>query len=474
MESFSDYIKRNLDDIDFMFSPEGKLVYREVNGFHHDAKMFMQSKRFERFAKMVLSKIETFLASLNLVSVYENNRCGKDTPNFIQCLMVTVMEYSTKMLDDLKLNKKGDMIDEDVRVSKEGVHFSFSLHYLLYGIPYKSSSPLFDLEDFVGEKLDYNEIFMSEESDSESSDEKKKYSLLLRPVWSIVNDDLFPILCLSCLERACYNFIHLKMLEQNLQDESWYTAVKTITNEQLIWIMSNTFELLMYEVEARAGCLTLYMLPNGSPRIFKELQEATEEIENLKEQAKAEDERVKELLAKRDRDLQSVRNECNVLQNKLDNMESNDNEIVKLKRKVKALEQELQSTKDRLASAEQYTDELQEAMNEPDTEPVTDTAIDPTMFADKRIVFIRDKANENYVIMKRLAESFPSARFTNCIASDINANATDLIVVFTSYVHHCIYYNASSIARRKHIPIISTYKANYDMVLADIARAFDK
>ena len=454
-----------LDDTQFA-APVMCTVVKELTNFYHDARDFMQSKRFDRFAEMVENKIDKLLVALNIISVSGNECKTKAVPGFYKCFGSAIIEYSARKLNDIRSSE-----DDTAVLHKQYLHLSVSFLDLISAVPYKLSSPLYDLDEFINDTIDYGELFGGDYYAEIGG--IKVDSPLIKPVICIVKDDTFPTLCRVCLERACYDFIHLQSLEQELDDANWYLKIKNVTDEQLIWLMSKTFEHLLYEVEARCGCLVLYSLPENSPAVFSELAKAKETIDEITEQMELKTKQATEAASNRERELQEIRTKYRQLEESLSQKDDNTAELARLKRQLKMMEQENQSLKDRLASAEQYADELQKAMNESDNEAVVNTAVDPALFADKRIVFIRDKANENFVIMKRLAEAFPTAKFTNCIASDINAKATDLIVVFTSYVHHHTFWNATSIAKRKQIPIISTSKANYDMILNDIVKAFD-
>lgn len=464
MNGILDYLAKESEANELKFySPAATIAFREITSFYHDADAFMTTKRFDRFASLIEDKIDKFIIDLNIMSVSSSN-FGKEVsrPSFYKCLKAGVVEHSVRKL----MEKKSDELDETVSIDHKDMRLSISFYNLINAIPEKVCSPLYDLSDIIGETVNYDELY---KEGTVTWQDKEFQSPILTPVLNIVNDDdMFSILCRSCLERACYDFVHLQALEQKLVSESWFSTVKNITTEQVLWLMSVTFEHLMYEIETRAGCLCLYSMPKDSPAVFHELRDAKDTIENLTEQLALKCEQALEVVGKRDREISDLKGECKQLRDKLQLRSDNADELLRLKRQFKAMEQENQQLKDKLASAEQYADELQKALNEPDAEPDTDTTIDLSEYSGKRIVFVRDKENENYVFLKRLAETFPNARFTNCIASEINARTTDLIVVFTSYVCHGTFWNAMSIAKRKNIPVLITYKANYDMIVADI------
>ena len=459
MSSLAEYMKKH----GACTNSTASTLYKEIAGFYHDAESFMETKRFDRFVVMTINKINDFLTALNMKSSRNGYKVDAKNDDFCKCLRSAVIEYSALKLKEI--NGRSEMLDMD----KHGLILSTTFYEVVKSIPYKPTSPLYDLSEIIGGEIDYEALFAKTDI---MFGESQITSPIIQPLLAILNDDVFPILCVSCLERACYDFIHLQALEHDLTDENWYTSVKAVTNEQLIWLMSKTFEHLLYEVETRAGCVTLYALPKNSPSVFHKLHDANEVIEDMKKQLEAKTEQTAELTNRYERELQNAKTEYRRLQDKLQQKDDNTAELAKLKRQLKMLENENQELREKTVSAEQYAEELHKALNEPESEAVPDITADLSAVTNKRIVFVRDKETENYTFLKRLAETFPNARFTNCIASDINAKATDLIVVFTAYVCHGTFWNAMNISRRKNIPAIVTNRANYDVIVADIVNKF--
>ena len=459
MNDLPNFFKEETNKIKFT-SDSTKTAFKEITSFYHNAENFMKTKRFDRFVELVERKFETFLNSFDIVRVSESCK-QKVSPSIVRCFGTAVLEYSANKVKPERAEASSDAVSDRGRIC-------LSCLNLVSGIPYKTNSPLFDLNEYAGAN---NGINISYGTDKIKLGDETINSPLLGFALAIVRNDMFPYICCSCIERACYDYIQLKSLEQELSDENWYSTLKRITNEQVIWLMSKSFEHILYEIEARAGCQMLLSMSENSPVVFQELQETKERANALEAENAEKDKRINELIIKHNRELQETKSEYTALQNKVSGTQDNSSEIAMLKRKLKAAEQEKQALRKKLKSAEEYADSLLETANEPVPESEPDTTIDPAAFADKRIVFVRDKFSEDYPAVKRLAEVIPNAKFTNCIASDINAKATDLIVVLTSYVHHHTTYNADSIAKGRNIPIIRVNKVNCDIILSEISRA---
>jgi actin-related protein len=181
--------------------------------------------------------------------------------------------------------------------------------------------------------------------------------------------------------------------------------------------------------------------------------------------------RLTELLAMKDRELEAQKQKNAELQKQINENREKDKRESEAQKELRKLQAKFEKLSARYESLLNYTTQLEA----PDDDAVDEgVPLDEELLKKQRIVFVRDKKHEGYVIMQKLADYFPNARFTNCIASEINAKTTDLIVQMIPYVCHGTYWGAESVAERKNVPMLSIRNTNPDVMIAKINEAIQR
>ena len=143
-------------------------------------------------------------------------------------------------------------------------------------------------------------------------------------------------------------------------------------------------------------------------------------------------------------------------------------------RNLEKQEEKYQKLLDKYEVLTEYIEQLEETVRvEDNPEDADDSNISfadfPVDMFTKRIVFVREKQFDHYIIMKRLQSYFPNANFTNGISSEINMKSTDMVVLLTRYVKHGTYWGARDSSKKAGVPYVHCECTNIPLVLKTIA-----
>lgn len=85
-----------------------------------------------------------------------------------------------------------------------------------------------------------------------------------------------------------------------------------------------------------------------------------------------------------------------------------------------------------------------------------------------RLVFVRDKVAEKYLIMKKIGEYFPNSKFTDTISKKIDFNKTDAVIFMTRYTEHRIYNGTRDSAEKAGVPCVHCPDSNLQRITSVI------
>ena len=424
------------------------IVGKQCGSFYYDAEKFIQSKRFIRFENVVEQRIEELIQGI--VESENNGLIPKTTKDFIKD---AVISYTDEISLGLKISAVPVVSDIDI-----------------IGTLLRTSG--YSVVRCVCPRVSAIQMMMPDGGDDNVT------ALYIEAILALLEEtSLFNSIYSQALAKACYDYIQEHALSMQLVDENWFGKLKTFAEAETLTFLTRIFE----NVLSSADELAFLMLERQKASVIDKIQSANEyenEIVKLKQAIIKTNETVEaqnEQLKKRDETITQLNRQLFEVNNATVTKEDN---TALLSQKLKKKDAELEQFREKYNELQAYADSLQQLLED---EPTYEEIEIPEMTADElakrlqneRIVFVRDKKNESYDVMAKLAELFPNARFTNCIASDINARATDLILVFTPYVCHGTYWNACSIARRKNIPLIAMKNTNVNIITQRINAFFE-
>lgn len=296
-----------------------------------------------------------------------------------------------------------------------------------------------------------------------------KENIIDDSIRTVIDTDRYPKLLQNALNRACYDFIQLQAVnDDSIEDENWLPKVReSLSCGWLIYILTKTFEYVLQNVENTAAFGLLHIDPNiGLFSPFTEMDEIKKTLTATEELHQQEIEHLRGLLSSEKEARQALQKENASLKQTVETRDNADNENKKLRKELKDAAAENQKLSEKYQSLLEYAEKLSEDVSE---EPEEEEMVSPEIFT-KRVVFVRDKENEGYVMMRKLEEMFPNAKFTNGIASDINAKTTDIIVALISYTCHGTYWGASGIAKKNGIPFLAIKNKNVNVIAAGIQK----
>lgn len=422
------------------------IVGKQCSSFYYDAGKLIQSKRFKRFESLVEQRIEELIQGI--VEPEDGGLAVRTTKDFIKD---AVFSYTDEVLSFSKtsvvhVSNDTDKIEGFVRATG------------------------YSIVKCVCPQVSAIQIMIPKKGDDDNVTE-----LYIEAILTLVKSSMFDTIYQNALAKACYDYIREHALSMQLVDENWFGKLKTFSEAETLTFLTRIFE----NVLSTADELAFLTLESQKESVVQKIQSANEyedeivelnqTIKKINDVAQAQTEQLK----KRDEIITQLNRQLCEANNATATKEDN---TALLSQKLKKKDAELEQLREKYNELQAYADSLQQLLeDEPTCEETPEQTADELAknLQDKRIVFVRDKKNEKYDIMAKLAELFPNAKFTNCIASDINARATDLIFTFTPYVCHSTYWNACSIAKRKNIPLIAMKNTNVNIITQRINAFFE-
>lgn len=273
------------------------------------------------------------------------------------------------------------------------------------------------------------------------------------------------------LARACHEYIIVRSIQDGFDKSNWLSSLKVLSDKDCL-------NLLMQIYKAYAEYLGDHIL------ISMWGQQSTKRLraENLRmaKSTGALEDKIEQLtkdVESRNAQLVKFRKENDALRTNVQDYNEKLDEIDDLKRELKKKLTECEELKDECTRLkEQVNDLWRNLLAEPDddVEPANTLNLDEIMqdplSKTARVVFIRDIERKNYVMMQRLAEVFPRAKFTDGMSSDINVRTTDLIVALTAYTSHSVYYKGADLAKRQNVPFMPIKNANVEIIASEMLR----
>lgn len=412
---------------------------------------FKESKRFKRFCKLTEEKIDSILFRSGAHKRQVGDCKGKPLLFHDICQFAVIDHFDCQFAGGKK-DAPLEVIENDITQAIRGNFYS-----AFNTTADRNASSLWS----------YFHMLCGLQKDEQAAIDvvQTSASYILYKMW----DEIY----VEALEHACFDFIRLKAAEDKLTEDNWLTSLKQVTDEQILHIMSRTFETALFDVEDRTYFrLTCIGQDSG---ITKEICKRFISNEDVSDAAKELEQKQKQI----ETALSEDKAKCKQLEAENASLKVKYNSACSAFEKVKRLQRELTEEKKKNAelkakykSVVEYADSL--SLEENETEAENEETTDLEKIRYKRIVFVRDKKHEGYVLFDKLAEIFPNAKFTNGIASDIDAQTTDLIVALTRYECHGTYWGAESYAKGKGIPFYKAGSANVDNIIKVVAEAFKK
>lgn len=426
---------------------------RNLFGFWNDVEAFTESKRFSRFVDTFEMKATEFLGGLNLTHGTAGGYQLSEKNTLPEVLKRLLMGYVLKTL------YKGGEKDITAEPTPEGRKSFLDVVNVHAPRVLSNAESLQKMIDEIEETYDL--------------DEREPEDIVWVHFRQILdNDEYYNIAYNISLRRVCYDFVHLKALENGLSDDNWLSSLKQFTPEQLMFLICKLFEyilfdteditafkIMQYKEETDSFVATLSKAQALMSLFSSEKAGMTTQIEELTKALKEKSATIERLKAEKKANTQATES---AKKNK------------ELQHKLSEKNREYEKLKAKYDAAIEQNEAIAKAAEEDQSEVPVNSSVDLDKIKDKRIVFIRDKMNENFVLFKRLSKMFPNARFTDSISTDIDVHATDLIVCMTAYICHSAYYKAFSVAKGGNVPVTRIANSNVDMIIKHIATVFAK
>lgn len=436
-------------------------VHFHVTAFYNNYDEFTESKKFVRFMDFISKEIDNFFNGFGVLRATADRRNITEARLGFKELVRDAIGFHTA----IKCDKEEDETQTNPQLG------TISILNIIGKIPERTYSNLWYFNDIIKD-AGAEKIALDEDGEPLVL---QQIGLILTGYDADTKQSVFDSVYEDALKRACYDYAVSKILINHLTEETWLVMIKKITPEQLITIAAKIFEYALHNAEDYAACHLIYSKDDkNGDSFFKDLinyVQDKEKFDSIKEEQDKIIEALNQTVKAKDEKIGILTEKYEQLNKMVTSFESDKQNTVELQKELKKIKEEYNKLNEKYDSLLQFTEQLEAPVEE--DEPQEDAAAMPLdeTIRSKRIVFIRDKKYDNCFIMRKLYEYFYNAKFTNGIASEINANATDLIVVLTQYVCHGTYWGAKSISERKNIPMLNCRKVNLNTIVEQISKA---
>lgn len=435
---------------------------------------FRQTKRFLRYKQEIISMMNEFLKSevstLRIKEEYEKGAYVEDVkmiPNwreYYKSGIVTQFSALTDITLGVQLSTV-QLIAACDRPSQFHVE-GFSIMWDCEAEYVKNRDGDYDA---LPENICY-EYMTGESSGKIPSKKRKKFDYI--PSIDEVMDKEFEELCLEYIRER-------EIQESNFNDATWYKLCKLTTKNDLFNFMvryarnlnSSVWQIVKYQTdyyrslreESKAGSLKK-QLSKLQAECDMNLEKEKQHSVYLENQLIA----AKEKIAELERKIHMVKEECNK-QHKAEIYSTQ-----KAKEKVDKSNQELEEKYKALKERNKFLEELLEEAESKSVSSDEKGYENDEGFFQKRYVFVRNKAQEGYLIFQELAKKFPNAIFTNGIANDIDPKNTDGVVLLTRYEKHGIYWGMRNACKEAGVLYAHCDTSNLDRICSIMYNVFIK
>lgn len=429
------------------------LAKSHVSAFYNDAG-FEDSKRFQRFTNAAEIQVSDFIRRVRLIPSDD-------------AILDPTLENELHLIFFAEIR---DMVSND---TKDEEWLAQEL-----GVPALPSSHLDEAVEIKMVKCIRNATtcrpfdFCAALYCPVDTQKKRAYRKYLRNYLNILFDvETCREACESALVRACHEYIIVRSIQDGFDKSNWLSRLKVLSDRDCLNLLLQIYKAY---AEYLGNHILLSMWGQQSTKRLR-----AENLRMAKSTGALEDkiEQLTKDVESRNAQLVKVRKENDALKTDIRDNSAALEEIEGLKRELKKKQTECEDLKKECSRLkEQINDLWADSLAEPDdgiesTDTLSQSEImnDP-LAKSARIVFVRDVERKNYVMMKRLEEIFPRAKFTNGVASDINVNATDLIVALTAYTSHSVYYKGADLAKRQNVPFMPIKNANVEIIASEVLR----
>ena len=284
----------------------------------------------------------------------------------------------------------------------------------------------------------------------------------------------------NAIVMTCYEYVYENAIKEGgFTEGNWFSKLKEIDRSTAFLMLIKTLKYTLHDMES---IISTYINQDSNEDI-KEMVKLASDIMDESIATKSLQEKfdtISDELKEKDRQLSLLRgslHKMNGIKDKLDKVEVTieeqtsqwEEKVIALQKENNRLRAEKEELEEKYRSAQEFADCL--SLEDTDEGQAVDT-VSIEAVSNMRIVFIRDNDATGYTMMNDLADKFPNARFTNHVASDINAKTTDLVVLLTRYIKHATYYGVKGFCKAQELACIHSNYTNVDKITEDIVKAF--
>ena len=425
-------------------APECALEKEHLDAFYN-AGDFTSGKRFQRFVKTAEEQVGSFFIRLYGLSANHAPEIVLHTE--LMYILWTEMKYLTQDDDKSQRLLFKVLKSRKVREVRSGYELSrcvrrnaFSVYTAVYGPADKNNT--------------------------------KAWVPYINNISKVANDeDMLEDAYRSSLSGACFDYILDRTIDRGLETGTWLAQLKTLSDRDCLSLFLHICERFMRAIEEKALVLTwnrnagILGLRRETARLVKENNALQEKTAGLEKDIQS-----------RDAEILRLRKENQSLREEKRTADLEDALSAQLERALRKQKTEYEELEKKYGLLQEFADGLQDSIKE-DAEQAEDNGgsvpfgelMQDDVLRNLRIVFVRDKETKDYVMMRRLSEVFPRAKFTNGVSSDINVRTTDLIVPLTAYTKHWSYWIGTGVAKKQSVPYMPIKYANVERIVRMIA-----
>lgn len=435
---------------------------------------FRQTRRFLRYKQDIISMINEYLQNeISSVRITRDDENGsfienvKKIPNWREYYKSGILTQFAA-LTDITLGVPLSTV-QFLAAHDRPSQFHIEGFSIMWDCEAEYVKNCDDDYDALPENICY-EYLTGETSGKIPSKKRKKFDVI--PSIDEIMDNEFEELCLEYIREK-------EIQEANFNDATWYRLCKLTTESDLFNFMvryarnlnASVWQVVKYQTDYYRSLREENKVGSLKKQISKLQAECDVSLEKEKQHSIYLENQLisaKEKIAELERQIHMVREECNKqykseIYNSWKAKEKSEKSNQQLEEKYKVLLERNEFLEELLEEAESKSVSSEEKEYENDGE-----------FLQKRYVFVRNKAQDGYLLFQELAKKFPNAVFTNGIANDIDPKNTDGVVLLTRYEKHGIYWGMRNACKEAGVLYAHCDTSNLDRICSIMYNVFIK
>jgi len=434
---------------------------------------FLESKRFQRFLGKTKESLDEFIKTRFSSKRGNIKKTRKDYPlqNGGEPLMRIIADGILFKIAYCYTMKKGSYVLSDVIYEEQ---FITSLYECMFSPTEQYMSAM--IKEVIKQKK-------AESTETKGLEEFVKDLILsgdelvdAMPAFATIFDyfdypdtkkwDLIPtyheIFYYACTQSVLSLIKRKILLDPNVTPDNYVIMCKPESDEEKFSLILDIAEKIERETD---NVLLSIILPEIDSKIAKSIEKTKEKDDRDRE---AELKRAKKEKEEAETEYMRLKHEAERYRKEIESLKRAQKEHNKeigsinagFRSEIDRLRKEISDITEEYDKLSEYVEELEEEEEETAGEIITI----PDEIRLKRYMFVCEKGKEGYMFLEKIKETFPNS-FIRFGSVDVNAAATDGMILLTKYLKHGTYWAMRDRGKEKGIPVLHCNKSSINGII---------